>query len=313
MSWFIIMKRIKSFINRATNKLILRTDWYKNGYWKGTTKFWTISSCDYEIINLGSNSGVFSFNYEGLPIKGFNMAVGPQSLVHDFNILKNYFSYLKPGGIVLIPLCPFSCLFSPYNKESNFKYYPILHPASIIDFDDAERIRAYKIKQAPFFEMPGYCIKMTIKEVLKKTISKVKSLSQINYEENAEMWLQLWKKQFNIKDLDDSLQEHHSEQQNNRAGTLHEIISFCKERDLHPYIVIPPIHPTLSSHLSDVFMKNYVYDFINKAIDNKNILLDYFHDRSLQKDEYFQNSYFMNKHGASIFTKRVLADLGLNK
>ena len=313
MSRFIIMRRLKSFINRATNKVFLKTDWYRNVFWSGTTKFWTISSCDYEIINLGSNSGVFSFNYEDLPIKGFNMAIGPQSLVHDFNILKNYFSYLKPGGIVLITLCPFSCLFSPYSKESNFKYYPILHPATIIDFDDAERTRAYKIKQAPFFEMPSYCIKMTIKEVLKKIISNLKLRSQFNYEKNAEMWLQLWKKQFNIKNLDASLQEHHIEEQKNRAETLREMISFCEERKLRPYIVLPPVHASLSSRLSSVFLKSYVYDFIDKAIDNKSILLDYFNDTSFQKDDFFQNSYFMNKNGASKFTKRVLADLGLIK
>ena len=72
----------------------MSTDWYREGFWKGTTKFWNIPSCDYEVINLGSNSGKYAFCYDGLPVKGMNWAIGPQSLVHDFNILKNSVSTL---------------------------------------------------------------------------------------------------------------------------------------------------------------------------------------------------------------------------
>ena len=284
----------------------MSTDWYREGFWKGTTKFWNIPSCDYEVINLGSNSGKYSFCYEESPVKGMNWAIGPQSLVHDFNLLKNYFSYLKEGGIVLIPLCPFSCLYSPYTKQSNFKYYPILHPATIPDFEDSERTIAYKIKANPFKEMPFYCIKSTIKEIFHKAYRIVKSTSSIDFDRDAEMWIELWKKQFGITDLSAPLSKKHKKERSSRAETLREMIQFCKERSLKPYIVLPPIHYALYSHLPMSFMKNYIYDFIEEAIGDELLLLDYFKCDNSYENNCFQNSYLLNKKGALTLTNNIL-------
>ena len=306
-----IMRKIRDIIDKIANRIIVKTEWYREGFWKGTTKFWTLSSCDHEVVNLGSNSAKYAFNYDSLPIKGQNWAIGPQSLVHDFNILKNYFSYLKEGGIVLIPVCPFSCLQVAYNKDANFKYYPILHPATIIGFDDAERTRAYKIRINPFKEMPLYCIKKTVKEVFSKITGKLRGNTKVDFDKNAELWVQTWKKQFAIEDLNSSLSGKHKQEQANRAETLREIILFCKERNLKPYIVLPPVHPGLSSRLSDYFMRNYVYNFIETATDDRTNVLDYFKDASFQNDGYFQNSFFLNSKGAIAFTERVLKDLNL--
>ena len=284
----------------------MSTDWYREGFWKGTTKFWNIPSCDYEVVNLGSNSGKYAFCYEDLPLKGMNWAIGPQSLVHDFNILKNYFSYLKEGGIVLISLCPFSCLHSPYTKESNFKYYPILHPATIFDFDDSERTRAYKIKANPFKEMPMYCIKNTIKEILQKTYLKLKGAKAIDFDKNAEMWIGLWKKQFGITDLDAPMSAKHKRERSSRAETLREMILFCKERNLKPYIVLPPVHSSLSSRLPLSFMKNYVYDFISESIGHELLVIDCLKGDNSYDNNCFRNSYFLNKKGAMKLTKEIL-------
>ena len=305
------MRKIVSYINKTINRLLLKTEWYREIYWKGTTKFWSMRSCDYDIINLGSNSGKYAFNYEHLPIKGMNWAIGPQSLLHDFNILKNYFSYLKEGAVVLIPICPFSCLFTTYGKESNFKYYPILHPATIMDFDDSERTRAYRIKLSPFKEMPFYCIKETLKEIMKNTYRMVVPKKQMNFEKNAELWINRWKQQFDIMDLDAPMSVKHREEQNQRGELLREIILFCIERNLKPYIVLPPIHPSLLSKLSSTFMKHYVYDFIDKAVDDKKIVLDYLKDISFNHNRYFINSYLMNKSGALVFTTKILSELHL--
>ncbi|MBE6282881.1 MAG: hypothetical protein E7098_00865 [Mediterranea massiliensis] len=306
------MRKIISYINKTINRLLLKTEWYREKYWKGTTKFWYLSSCDYDIVNLGSSSGKYAFNYEKLPIKGMNWAIAPQSLVHDYNILKNYFSYLKEGAIVLIPICPFSCLFTSYSKESNFKYYPILHPATIIDFDESERTRAYRVKLSPFKEMPFYCIKETIKELFIKTYRMVIPRNSMDFDKNAESWINLWKQQFEIHDLDAPMSDKHKDEQNQRCKLLREIILFCLERNLKPYIVLPPIHPSLSSKFSTAFMKNYVYDFVYKAIDDKSLLLDYFQNNLICEDKYFINSYLLNKKGAIAFSKIVFNHLKLS-
>lgn len=313
MSRYIIMGKIRIIIDKIANRIITKTVWYREEFWKGTTKFWNISSCDYNVANLGSNSGKCAFNYENLPIKGQNWAVGPQSLVHDFNILKNYFSYLKEGGIVLIPVCPFSCLQVKYGNDTNFKYYPILHPATIIGFDDKERTRVYKIRYNPFREMPMYCIKRTLKEFLKKISTKLRGKAQVDFDRNAKTRIQLWKKQFAISDLNAPLSDKHKKEQTGRAQVLSEMVSFCKERNLKPYIVLPPLHPALSSQLSKTFMQNYVYKFIESATNDKTILLDYSNDKTFHNDNYFQDSLLLNKVGAKIFTAKVLKDINLMK
>lgn len=307
------MGKIRNIIDRIANKIIVKTVWYHEEFWKGTTKFWNLSSCDHSVVNLGSNSGKYAFNYDNLPVKGQNWAVGPQSLVHDFNVLKNYFSYLKEGGIVLIPVCPFSCLQVKYSNDTNFKYYPILHPASIIGFDDAERTRAYKIRSNPFKEMPMYCIKKTLKEYLKKVSAKLKSKAKVDFDKNAETRINSWKRQFCITDLSAPMSDKHREEQSDRAETLREMVEFCKERNLRPYIVLPPVHPALSKRLPQAFLKDYVYDFIKTAISDSNIVLDYLNCETFHNDKYFQDSYLLNKQGAKNFTEKILKDLELIK
>ena len=135
---------MKNLLEKVCNKIVRHTQWYDQ-FWNGAQKFWNLRCFNLSVVNLGSNSGKYAFNYEGLDICGMNWALGPQSLVHDFNILKNYFSYLKSGATVIITLCPFSSLVSKYSKKHNLKYYTFLHPATIIGFKESERIKALKI------------------------------------------------------------------------------------------------------------------------------------------------------------------------
>lgn len=303
-----IINKIKQKIKYKINNIISKTNWF-NEYWGGATKFWNINSFDIDIINLGSNSGLYSFKYSNLPIKGLNLALGPQSLVHDFNILKNYFSCLKPRGYVIISLCPFSCLVSNYNKNQNLKYYTFLHPATINDFDEKERIKALTLKYNMFKEMPLFCIKQTIKEY-KNTIFKAKEAG-FNFEQHSIDFIKMWKKQFGIDCLDNNLSEKHLSELNIRANILNEMISFCYERDLKPIIVIPPVHKTLSEKFSDKFCENYIYNFIKEGNKSGAPFYNYMFDDRFKKDEYFYNSYFMNENGAEYFTKEFLKEIGL--
>lgn len=303
-----IINKIKQRIIGRINNTISSTNWF-NSYWGGATKFWNIDSFDIDIINLGSNSGVYSFKYSNLPIKGLNLALGPQSLVHDFNILKNYFSCLKPNGYVIITLSPFSCLISKYNRNQNLKYYTFLHPATIINFDDNERTRALKLKYNILKEIPAFCIKQTLKEY-KNNILKTKEFD-CNFEQHSIGFINMWKKQFGIEDLDSQLSKKHLSEFKMRADILREMISFCYERDLKPVIVIPPVHKSLSDRFSDKFCENYIYNFIKEGNKSGAPFYNYMFDDRFQNDEYFTNSYFMNEKGAEYFTKEFLKEIGL--
>ena len=299
---------MRNLIERVCNKLICHTKWYDQ-YWGGVQKFWSINSFNLDVVNLGSNSGKYAFNYDGLDIYGMNWAVGPQSLVHDYNVLKNYFSYLRTGATVIITLCPFSSLVSQYNKNTNLKYYTFLHPATILDFEEHERIKALKIKESPIKEIPWLSIKCTLKEGIK--CINFKRVSKCDMKRSATIFIESWKRQFDITDLDAPLSEKHLEDQRNRIQVLLEMIEFCMERDLKPVIVIPPMHPTLSSKFSETFRENYIYSFIRSANSMNASFMNYIDDMRFAEDRLFQNSFFLNETGAKRFTSIVLHDLEL--
>lgn len=302
------MSKITNKIYGLANKIIRHTHWY-DSYWQGAQKFWNINSFGFDVINLGSGAAVHAFDYAEAGVKGMNWALSPQSLVHDYNILRNYFSYLREGAVVIITICPFSCLYSKYDKNANFKYYTFLHPATIIDFDDNERTRALTIKSNPFKSMPIQSIKLTTKEALRALVNKVRpNKHQVDLKATADAMLNEWKKQFGITDISAPLSEQHLSEQKSRRETLNEIIAFCKERDLKPVVVIPPMHYTLTDLFTKEFLENYVNKFLNgieAPIYNEmnNIILT---------DDCFDSALFVNKKGARLFTRKLVGDLSLS-
>ena len=301
------MKRPTQLVYKICNRIVRQTNWYNYSYWNGATKFWNDKQFGLDVVNLGSGAAVHAFNYEGLNILGRNWALGPQSLEHDYNILRNYFSFIREGGYVIITICPFSCLFSQYNKKHNFKYYTFLHPATIISFDDDERTRALRIKTNPFREMPLYCIKATVVEFVKRFQNTFIS-HKTDLQVSAKSLIDNWKQQFGIDNLDSPLNSQHLFEQGNRRRLLEEMISFMRERFLVPVVVIPPMHHSLSDNFSHAFKNNYVDTFL-KGVDCQ--VLDYMYDIEMDKDDYYSTSLFLNSKGASVFTHKVLSDIGL--
>lgn len=293
------------------NALIRRTHWYNETYWRGAAKFWYHNTFGLDVVNTGSNTGKFAFDYSGCGIRGFNMALGPQSLVHDFNILKNYFSYLKMGATVIIPLCPFSCLHSEYGRDANFKYYTFLHPATIIGFEDGERTRALKIRDNPFGMIPRTCVKALCRELWSKVASKFRwQLTKgKDFETSTNVFLKGWMMQFSISDLSAPLTHKHLDEFNQRAGVLRDMIDFCVERSFKPILVIPPMHKTLTKRFPTTFIENYVDDFV-RAVNRPDV--QFYNDMAIDlPDDCFENALFLNRKGAKCYTREFLRREGL--
>lgn len=291
-------------IYKIADRMAKRSEGYAS-YFNGAAKFFGKIPFNLEVVNLGSNSGLHAFRYEN--VKGMNWAIGPQSLLHDYNILKNFFSYIKPGGYVVITLCPFSCLTTTYGKSHNLKYYTILHPATIPDFEESERIRALKIKTSPLKEIPFTLlyreIRIRIANMKKRFVNP-----DVNFDKNADCYVNMWKTQFGIAELQDEVSPKHREEQDRRVAHLREMIGFCIERNLKPILIIPPVHAALARRLSGKFKKNYINDFIRKANSADVPFFDYMDDTRFHRDEYFSDSFLMNATGAGVFTKCFLQE-----
>lgn len=295
----------------AANKAVRYFPWYKSIF-GDTLKFWKGYKFNLDIVNLGSNSSKYGFDYsEQKRIYGANWAIGPQSLVHDFNILKNYFSYIRPKGTVIVTICPFSSLITAYTRKQNFKYYTILHPATIDNFEETERTKALELQLNPMRTHLKFCIVNCLKDIIKAPFRVFRVHKKMDFEQHAGQFICMWKKQFGIENLNVSLSEKHKQEQIQRAELLRDMIAFCQERDLRPVIVLPPMHPTLAAKLSDTFRKNYIYDFVEMGNQAHIPFLNYIDAADFAEDRYFANSFFMNRQGAVKFTEQVLKDCHL--
>lgn len=302
------------------NKLLKRTNWYQN-YFCFTSQF--ISNAgyrdnlvrNYEAINLGSNPARFAFFYENAI--GQNWSTGTQGLDMDLEVLKYFHSYIKKGGYVLIPIVPFSSISSYLKLENAPKSY-IAKYVSILDGYQSSHLpnvqKVIRWKRFPLLYHP-FAIRFLIRDVAKDRRLELadQMMESIDLIVDAEKWMRSWEKEFNINNLESSLNNSLQQCRNISVKNIQNIIDFCLERDLNPVLIFPPMTKYLSCKFTKKMREIYVYSFIQQA-NQKNIpFLDYWDDERFSDSSLYFNSFFLNLKGRKLFTKQVLEDLKINE
>lgn len=292
------------------NKSVKKTQWYQNVIPNMSlypTNEWYREHLErnFDVVNIGSSSARYAFDYSGLPVKAFNWGEQPQSLNNGFKILKTYFSILKKGGTVIISLGPLSGLDveGKWQKDANDKYYYILPSELINDYSSVAKRRNY-----PLVYYPITSIKNLLRKILGKENGQNTELIKI-FVDDSERWIKIWKDEFGITSFEEPLSEVNNKGKEKRIALLKEIFTFCIEHDLRPVIVIPPMHRSLANKFTSTFRENYIYSFVNEANIFNVPFLDYMDDERFDDDKYFYNSFFLNEEGAKMFTNIVLKDL----
>ena len=295
------------------NRMVKKTNWYRNvvpdkANYPDNEWYRTHLERNYDVVNVGSSSAVFAFDYTGLNVKAFNWAMQPQSLEYSFKILKMYFSILAQKGIVLIPFSPFSGLSvaGKWPATANDKYYTILDSTLVDDYESVKRRRNY-----PLFTQPRTALKRLVKDVPRHVCgTRIKSChTEAEFRQDAERWMEIWKKEFNIENLSAPLSDENKKGAESRRQSLSEMIDFCLERELRPVLVLPPMHPALSSLFTKEFKENYIYSFLRRTNTRNILFLDYFDDKRFVSAEDYDNSFFLSQEGARRFTRIVLEDV----
>lgn len=295
------------------NQLVKHTNWYKNvipdlNNYPTNEWYRTHDERNFDIVNIGSSSGVYAFDYSNTGLKAFNWALQPQSMEYSFNVLKNFFSILGEKGIVIIPFSPFSGLSvtGKWTERSYDKYYHILDHTLIDNFEKISRRRKY-----PLFACPKQSLKYLVKDVPSKKGMRNCNIchTPLDFENDANRWIEGWMREFNISDLNAPLSAENKKGAEARKKTVQDMITFCIERNLRPVLVIPPIHLSLANKLTPKFREIYIYSFIKVANVAKVSFLDYIDDPTFREDRYFSNSYFMSEEGAKSFTHILLRQL----
>lgn len=306
--------------------LIEKTNWYKSKFidinheiYPDNIWYRKHDERNFDVVNLGSSGGKWAFDYSGLNVKAMNWAQQPQTLLEDYNLLRHFHSILKKDGYVLITIMPFTGL----NKKTG-----LMDAMKYVKFDiQGEPIQPYMFKEAQrYATYPILFKKPAVKALIKYLLGKDKKVgvpteTQLDYnpmthaelEADAKRWIDGWKRQFGISDFEAPLTKENEEGRAYRIKLMQTLIDFCTERGYKPVYVIPPVTEHLAKYYTSKFEETYIYGYI-QAVNREVLTLDYSKDDDFRKnDNLFFNSFFLNKQGRLIFTRRVLKDLGLSK
>lgn len=321
------MSFIKRVIKKAIRvftgcKILYKTNWYKSMFLDPNHEIYPDNvwyrehdERNFDVVNLGSSGGKWAFDYADLNVKAMNWAQQPQTLLEDYNLLRHFHSILKRGGYVLITIMPFTGL----NKKTG-----LMDAMKYVKFDiQGEPIQPYMFNEAIRYATYPFLFKKTaLKVLIRYFMGRDKKCglhpeTQLEYnpmksnelEKDAKRWIDGWKKQFGISDFDAPLTRENEEGRAYRIKLMQTLIDFCTERGYKPVYVIPPVTEHLAKYYTPKFEETYIYGYL-KEVNRVVLTLDYSKDSEFKfNDELFFNSFFLNKKGRKLFTRRVLKDL----
>lgn len=316
------VKKVIKYLFRYTTgcEILKRTQWYKNMFVGADHEIYPDNiwyrkhdERNFDLVNLGSSGGKWAFDYSDENIKAMNWAQQPQTLLEDYNLLRNFHSILHPGGVVIITIMPFTSLNKSTNLMDAMKYLKI---------GAHEPIQPHLYKEAyRYAEYPILFKKSAIKALIKYFLHREFSLNgntkamlvdnpmnQEQLEVDALKWVNGWKHQFCIQSFEEPLTEQNKHGREFRVNLMRQMIDFCTEREYRPVYVIPPVTKHLAKYYTMTFEEIYIYSFL-KEVDRDIPLLDYSKKDEFCPDMYYFNSFFLNLRGRKLFTHRVISDL----
>lgn len=303
-------------------EILYRTNWYKSMFVDSNHEIYPDNiwyreheERNFDLVNLGSSCGKWAFDYSGLEIKAMNWAQQPQTLLEDYNLLRHFHSILRKGGYVLITIMPFTGLNKKTGIYDAVRYCKFDLQGEPIEphlYEEGRRLANYPIL------FGKTAIKALVKYFLgkDKPICSVEAQSENNpmdfqeLEFDAMRWIEGWKRQFRISDFDAQLTKENQKGRECRVCLMQTLVDFCIERGYKPVYVIPPVTEHLAKYYTPKFEDTYIYGFL-KTVNRDVLTLDYSKDKEFgNNDSLFFNSFFLNKRGRQVFTRRVLGDLG---
>jgi len=306
-----VVQRIKN-IRPNINVKIKKSNWY-HGQFPHLSEYERLKQ-GADIICLGSTPAKNALDFKGLKnIKGYNLAVCPETIFYDFQVLKNYHSFLKQGGTVLFVLCPFTFLKDYYRDEYgstsylNIRYYPILHRAMIDTFD--YKLYHKWVEEPLLIGMQAW--KCLIKDwPVSKTMS-IRSNFQTPEEsqEACKMRIKNWMREFHMIDLDPThIPEETEKAIKANIEIFKNIKEFIKDRGYKALIIVPPFPSEMTSLLPKELVEHTLYEPIKAAGIP---YISYFGQIKWFPREFYYHGFLLNAKGRELLTKDILSRIKL--
>lgn len=306
--------------------LVLNALYKRTNHWKNQFLFEKnfISNLGYrdnlsrnlDVVNLGSNPAKYGLFYEDA--RGQNWATGSQGLEMDLEILKYFHSYIKEGGIVLIPIMPFTAI-SQYIKTKkeywNDSYY--IKFARILDSSQTRQLPngsklLRKIKYPLIFD--PLLVRYLFADVPADNSLGIteQTMSSVELEHDADRWINGWKKEFDAASVKDFvIDSKYSPYREEAVAILRQIVEYCKERNFKPVLLTIPMSKYLAKKFSADFRQKMIYDFVNELNIDGLMFLDYMFDKRFSDVSLYNGSFYLNSNGRKNYSTQILEDLKL--
>ncbi|MDO4319841.1 MAG: hypothetical protein Q4C34_04625 [Bacteroidales bacterium] len=262
-----------------------------------------------DMINLGSTPARFALDYADSGVRGFNLAVCPQTLEYDYRMLKNYHSYLDDNGprVAVLVVCPFSLLKDRYRADDgplslDRRYYLILHHAMINGYDEAVYQRLSR--KAPLLLASKANLRTALRRPLQRKLAvAANTLTGEGMRASAEAYLAGWRREFGLDDLTTgTMSATAAAAVEANVALIGEMKRFCAERDITLTAVVPPLSQTLRTMIPAAFIEKNLYEPLRRT---GLTVFDFADDRELAADDRFVDALCLNATGRRQFTRRL--------
>jgi len=289
---------------KLINESIKKTWWYKSNY-DDAVKMKNWHKFNLDLAVLGSSAVKHGLDFSSFEINAANWAMAPQNTYASFAILKNYHSFIKKNGLVLImKLCPFGGMPTYYHHNYDKLHY-FLSPVLLRHFSRQTLKKIQRVIECPLLGAPKYSAKALIKTLLGKDKPKF-----LNAKTDAQNRIDGWKKEFSIKDFADPLSEENMRAIELNTNLLCEMAEFCKECLLRPVFGVMPATKTLKDCIPLDFVQRAFYNMMEEVKERTGVqFLDFYRSSEFESEELYMDSFLLNENGRRLFTKRVLREL----
>lgn len=284
-----------------SEKIFERTNFYKNNYLE-TDKLKGTSKVDY--VNTGSTFAYYGIDYEYAGVKGLNLALCPQSIEFDFNMLRHFESRYNKGAVVFIIISDLAFAKRGYKEAKTVeKYYKVL---SIGEIKRYNLFKALRAKYLPVL----YSWKNFLRAFRDVNISNdhelmVNENDKEAVEADAYKRCKAWVQEFGLDNLSDMEQgEKFRESFEFNTSIVSRMAAWCKERGYKPVLVNLPVSSEMINGFSKEFLDVFYYENIKKFDDVP--FIDLQAEEKLSDYLLYTDSCRLNKPGRGIITKLLI-------
>lgn len=302
----------------VANRLVRSSNWFRSLHadpdheiYPDNTWYRKHDERNYDLINLGSNSAKYAFDYLDEPVRAMNWSSGTQTLHDDYKLVRNFHSILKENGTVVITIMPFTSINKKTGLADAFRFWKVLDSTQTAP---EYRKKCRLLERLPiFFGIPA--IKSAAKVVLGKdkqpidlSFADKNPMPEEDLKKHASDMINSWKAEFSIDNLAQPLTAQNQKGREVRIDVMRKMLDFLKERGYRTAFVIPPVSSYLKKYFTEPFREIYIYSYL-RQIDRDITIFDYLKSDEFEDKDLYFNSYYFNKRGAKIFTHRVISDL----